>query len=166
MLTDMIGNDFVSIFVHWSTFKKNTINGRLQKLKPLKKEALGMWDNEGEPHRTFGQRLWAAPVGNVAMGDLLLGKGSYFDDNGAWNSLDSVLIFNIWVFVLCVPLSSDNSVALLHRAKNNDMEENVPCQMTFNSTNNLFLSPGSLLTDSPFPFRISTLMAPAKEAQR
>ena len=79
MLTDMIGNDFVSIFVHRSTFKKNTINDRLQKLKPFKKEALGMWDNEGEPHRTFGQWLWAAPVGNVAMGDLLLGKGSEAD---------------------------------------------------------------------------------------
>ena len=32
---------------------------------------------------------------------------AYFDNNGAWNSLDSVLIFKIWVFVLCVPLSSD-----------------------------------------------------------
>ena len=104
MLTDMISNDFVSIFVHRSTFKKNTINGRLQKLKPLKKEALGMWDNEGEPHRTFGQWLWAAPVGTVLWETFCLVRvvrliatvswyRAYFDNNGAWNTLDSVLIW-------------------------------------------------------------------------
>ena len=36
----------------------------------------------------------------------------------------------------------------------------LPCQITFSSTNNFLLSPGSLLTDSPLPFRISTFMAP------